>query len=133
MNFKDLIDLIDASKSDSFAFVTLFTLSSLRRSKIDKARLHNRYSKEINKLLDDEGRIELKFDDKDRFSQESSCLDLAWRCLRANKLLGFANTCTIAFAFCTSDRIRQTIAYKECKAKYDELLEKHGIGEIPAT
>lgn len=135
MNYKDLIDLIDASKADAFSFVYLYTLSSINRSKIEKARLHIRYSKEIMKLLNDEGRLELRLDETSEASRESSCLDLSWRCLRANKLLGFANTFTIALAFLKSDRIKNTIAYKECKAKYDELLEKHGLStdENPAT
>ena len=127
MNYKDLIDLIDASKADAFSFVYLYTLSSINRSKIEKARLHIRYSKEIMKLLDDEGRLELRLDGTDDASRESACLDLSWRCLKANKLLGFANTFTIALAFIKSKRTKSTIAYKECKAKYDELLEERGL------
>jgi hypothetical protein len=135
MSYKELVDLIDTSKVDSFSFVYLYTLSTMNCSKIEKARLHNRYSKEIIKLLDDEGRLELRFDETNEFSRESSCLDFAWRCLKADKLLGFANTFTIALAVLKSDRIKQTLAYKECKAKYDELLEKHGLvtNEIPAV
>jgi hypothetical protein len=84
------------------------------------------FDSRVNELLDAEGRLQYPNSDDVRLYQEAA-LDIAWKHLRADKFFGFFSLFTIAQACCIGSKYQQTLTYRECRAKYNSMLQDLGL------
>jgi hypothetical protein len=130
-SYKDTLSVMEAAKDD-FQTIVLYSLCIFRLSKLDRHRFNSKYLKRINEILDAEGRLTLRASSSSSQDQHmQDALDNAWRHLRAGKLFGFFLCYLIAqvtiIGSKSQDRFRSTIAYKECREKYNEIVTNMGL------
>ena len=123
--YRDVVQLLDHVKDDSAQFVALFSLSIVKLNRLDRARLNSKFGKRLEQILDAEGRLSLEVDVDANVQQQA--LDIAWKHLRANKFQNFFLLFTISDAAGFDKRLQQTIAYRECRDKYNSMLTDLGL------
>ena len=123
--YRDIVQLLDHGKGSDAQFVALFALSIIKLNRLDRARLNSKFGKRLEQILNAEGRISIEVDVDTNVQQQA--LDSAWKHLRANKFQNFFLLFTVSDAAGFDKRFQQTIAYRECKDKYNSMLTDLGL------
>ena len=125
--YKDVVQLLESVKDNDFQLVALYSMSIIRLSKLDKARLNSKFAKRVGEIFDLEGRLDPNISRNDPRPHQQQALDNAWKHLKAEKLCGFFFAFTLAQAVCVGTRFQKTLAYRECRDKYNSILAELGL------